>query len=290
MFDFILGKIRGIDLRFFTLKKKNTLVLGDTVNITNIFPIVTKNYSPNFFEKIKNSYLEKLSDGIGNIPKENLEPLKPYNSYRAIQALYFLTQEELSEWFIELLVKSADSRYSNKVKARYQEILSVLEQDDAKLLEFIFKGKYTVNIKKENLIDVVDKPFEKHIASIPENQDILVSVEGIPFLEIRNDSNKTSAGWKTIYKIFTDVNKLPVNKSIKEVESQLEHLSSLGLIEIKPEYWFLPAEIYTHLENNEHILRKDKTVGDQRSIKKIKGRIDLTTLGKDFLSIVLKNE
>ena len=290
MLDFILGKIRGIYLSFFTLEKKSTLVSGNTVSITNNFSIVTENYSSDVFEKINKSHLEKLSNGIGTIPKENLEPLKPYNSYRAIQALYFLTQEELSEWFIELLVKSADSRYSNKVKARYQEILSVLEQDDAKLLEFIFKGRYIVNIKKGSLIDVVDKPFEKHIANIPENPDIPFSVEGIPFLEIRNESNKTSAGWKTIHKIFTDVNKLPVNKSIKEVESQLEHLSSLGLIEIKPEYYFLPTEIYTHLENNEHILGMDKTVGDQRSIKKIKGRIDLTTLGKDFLSIVLKNE
>lgn len=296
MLDFILGKIRNISAKFslFTfLKKEKTVVSKNNtqINIYNTFPsVVIQKYDPSAIEKIKGENLKKISVGIHKIPKENRVSLKPYKSYKAIQALHYVTEKDLSEWFIELLVKSADSRYTNKVKVRYQEILSVLDPDDAKLLKFIFFNKYVVNIKAKDLMDIVDQVNEQSIKKIPENSNIRISVPGIPFLEIRNKSAKNSAGWNTIHKIFTNIEILPINKNVEEVESQLEHLASLNLIEIKSNFWFLPVTLYSHLENNEYILNLNKQVGEQRSIEKIKGRIDLTTFGKDFLSIVLKNQ
>ena len=296
MFDLILGKIRSISAKFSLLtflKKEKTVVSKNNtqINIYNTFPsTVIQKYDPSAIEKIKGESLEKISVGIHKIPKENRVSLEPYKSYKAIQALHYVTEKDLSEWFIELLVKSADSRYTDKIKARYQEILSVLDPDDAKLLEFIFLNKYVVNIKAKDFMDIVDQTNEQSIEKIPENSNIRIPIPGIPFLEIRDKSAKNSAGWNTIHKIFTNVEILPTNKNVEEVESQLEHLTSLGLIEIKLNFWFLPIALYSHLENSEYVLNLSKNINDQRSLEKIKGRIDLTALGKDFLSIVLKNK
>ena len=83
--------------------------------------------------------------------------------------------------FIELLTKSADLRYSDKVHPNYQGILSSLDSDDAKLLEFMFTRKYLVKAKFK---DVVVALNDKDKDLFNSNRSINFPVPGIPFLEI----------------------------------------------------------------------------------------------------------
>ena len=288
MFNLLgLGSIWGkISAKF--KFEKNVITI-----INNNMTIVAQKYDKNFLEKIYSENLKKLESSVQNIPKENLIPLEPYKSDTAIQKLHHVTEDNIAEMFIELLTKSADSRYSNKVHARYQTILSSLDPDDAKLLKFIFKTGYPVNIKPEDAIKTgfikgaFDTDFLESIKKIPPTE--LRIPFGIPFLEIRK-SEKDSSGFNTLHKIFTDINKLPTNKNIEDTESQMEHLVSLGLIEIKSNL-YLHVTLYDHLENSAYVTELIENANKRNEdIQKIKGRIDLTTLGKNFLSIVLKDK
>lgn len=291
MISFI-GKIfEKISVHFKWNSQKNQQVMqvqNQQINIVHNHPAVFEKFGSDAVAvKIEN--YQKFAERIQDIPKERLTPIEPQKSITALQRLQYVTEEILSDMFVELLAKSADSKYSSKVRARYQEILSNLDSNDAMLLEFLFRNGYTVKIKMESLQSVIDEGDEL-LEQLPEAANIDYPIGGIPFLEIRDQSNKISAGWRTIHKIFTDVAQLPVSKSIQEVEGQMEHLASLGLIEIKPDFWFLPVDIYLHLENDQYVDYLKRNITKQRSIKYIKGRIDLTTLGRDFLSIVLKNQ
>ena len=247
MFNLFGKIIDKISLRFGSEK---TIV--QTKRVTNIYApqltIITENYNKEEVQKITEKNMKKLGTEFQRIPEENITPWEPHKTLTAIQRLQCATDEQLSDMFIELLVKAADSNHSNKVKAGYQEILSALDPEDAALLEFIFKNKYTamVPLKKVIVKRTLELGINKNVILDHIPDTIQSPVSGIPFLEVRNKSNTPSEGWYTVHEIFTDIEKLPVNKSIREIEGQLQHLSSLGLLEIKSNSWFLPIEIYDH--------------------------------------------
>lgn len=295
MFNFIdIRKIFGNILLKLNLKsEKKTIQVVQQTNINNTInmpQIVGEKYTDlEMFKKIKEENYKQLSLNIQNIPKEKLVPLEPYKSMKALQVLQYVSEEKLSEMFIELLSKSADSRYANKVRAGYQEIISALDPDDAKLLEFMFRRKYTVKLKLKDIIKIKSSPKLLQILKENPNMEIPYTLYGIPFLEIRKQSKEYSMGWQVIHKIFTDTDILAIGKSVGEIESQFEYLSSLGLLEISSSTYLIPSEIYSHLENKEALLKLDKEMGGQCTLNKVRGKIELTTLGKNFLSIVLKD-
>ena len=153
----------------------------------------------------------------------------------------------------------------------------------------MFTRKYLVKAKFK---DVVVALNDKDKDLFNSNRSINFPVPGIPFLEIIRYSGTTNGGYSVIHKIFTDVSKLPTSKNIQETESQVERLAALGLIDVGFGISLLPVSSYDHLEHGVHVTKlvEDNNKHNLGRIEKIRGKICLTTLGKDFLSIVLKQK
>ena len=113
----IFGKIKIIG----TLYKKVWNQNIQTTNINNPIFIVGEKYDKNILQKINSGHLKKFGVSLQGIPEGNLTPLEPYNTSVAIQKLYYVTEENIAKMFIELLTKSADLRYSDKVHRTIRE-------------------------------------------------------------------------------------------------------------------------------------------------------------------------
>ena len=248
---------------------------------------IVQNFSGEEIEKIKDANLKKISDRIQQIPEERQVAIEPYKADNAIRKLQVVREETLSNMFVELIAKSADSKYEKEVIPRYQEIISNLSPNDAKILEIMLKG-YNVTVPCEDLIkEKVLK--ESVIQRIGANMSVLYPIPGIPFLELQN-KEKNKSSYYDIHKIFTDQSKILPNESIENIEASFYSLQALGLVEVRSGPHYLPLSIYSHLEEGAYVvsLKEGIEKKEDRVLNMVKGRIDITQFGRKFLSIVLR--
>lgn len=89
-------------------------------------------------QRIKDQNMIQLEDRLKEIPQEQQTPIKPNPTYKALLGLQFVDENEIADMFIELLAKAGDKRYAGKVHPNYQDIVSRLSPDEAKMLEKLY--------------------------------------------------------------------------------------------------------------------------------------------------------
>lgn len=255
----------------------NIILLGDSVQQA------LAGFSPNNLSQLKEENAKRLDDRISEIPPEYLKKAETHEIDDAFQKLRFISESTLVDLFAELIAKAADKRYSNQVFPRYQQILSAISPEDAKLLKFIYMKKYIIQSKISDLPVLQKKEVYK---DLPPESLINTSLEGIPFLRIRTIIDSEIKTYEIRHHIFTDLNKIDhiCHSDYDVFSTQINNLESLGLLSVSTESHF--AIPYDHLENHPYI--SDLKTNNPKT-EATKGVIELTDLGKSFLKIVLKS-
>lgn len=223
--------------------KFSTNLLG-FINNTLMLPIQLYNIlAEREIKKIK----ETIENGISKIPEDKLISPKINVIGPAVEALkYNLDEKELKDMFTNLLIKSCNIDYSDKVLPAYVEIIKQLSKLDVLFLSNIYKDKkfdykYILNpyasyiengnkVKKEyNLyfLDIIDLT-ESSISNIMLSVDNLIRLNLINITFIDSISDKSGYNLifnKYLYLIENDIKQ--DNITIKYDEGILK-LTDLG--------------------------------------------------------------
>ena len=196
--------------------------------------------------------------------------------------------------FTEIIGKAGDKRYEDRVHPNYQEIVSRLSPDEAKILEILYYQQYKVEVSLKSIVDYRNKT-SINVTPIAPNQDLQkrlsIQADGIPFMEVREALKGSSNAFGVVYKVFTDINQLGLRKNEKDIELCFDTLESLSLIEIDRVGFFLNQETYHHLINHQKIQKLQQESQTRGNIVRTKkGRIVLTELGKQFLDVVFRGK
>ena len=238
------------------------------------------------------AFCKILGVKIENIPEKFRQEPKSDIAVPIFNKAFYTSEKELREMYANLLAASVDTRCSEKVLPRYAEIVSNLSPADAKILQLIGSSNYWIKLISSDLeIDrIIGDTIRglKNVQDFREHPNNIFENSGLPFIEVRRFIKKDT--WIRMHKIFTDKEKILPEKSVTEIEVHLELLNSLGLIEIENDIFFPPSEAYNHLIQHEDIKILESDLKSGETLDILKGKIYLTQLGENFLSIARKNE
>jgi Abortive infection alpha len=178
------------------------------------------------FDKLKFWLPQKLEEKFKNTPKENLQIPPKHLAIPVLQRLVYTDNEKLREMFVNLLANSMDKATKDKAHSSFVEIISQINPDEAKLLQFLTtqeifpkidirvfineKGNYLANTSIYNL-----SLFGKK-AKLEKPELCSIYFENFSRLGLFNIINDKSYVDKSCYKELEDaLNKVPEILNLK---------------------------------------------------------------------------
>ena len=226
------------------------------------------------FERNIHRYIDKLSD----FKEEELVAPDTRILVPILERMRFTDQEKVAEYYAEILATASKKEHANKVMVTFIEILNRLTADEIKIIEYIASPSNNVLVP-----DLTDDELKQ--SGLPKGTMLLNITGSLPFLEIRLET-KGKIGFKLIMKNFNCLEENVEFDSVDNISSYIDNMISLGLVIIREDHKFSISKIYNHLEKHEKInVLKQAAVVNNQEIKLIKGRIDLTDLGRRLLSL-----
>lgn len=198
------------------------------------------------------SYKQELQKEIGKIPPERISAPDLQITAQAVQdSVFCIESSELRKMFVKLLSASVDTDRNSDVHPSFSSIIKRITPDDAQVL-MRFKEK--------------------------ESQPIV------------NYRLNLSHGHRTVESDVIDPT--TAGKKADAVRRSLIVLQSLGLISITYEHYLISKDAYSAFDFHSLIVNKEAVLDQARrqdpDIKTIdyeKGIVELTSLGKQFLSV-----
>lgn len=222
---------------------------------------------------ILNNNLTKFIKKIEKVPKSEAVLFKPYIAIPIMQQMMLVEDETLSDCYAELLKKSFLKSEQNHILPNYSRILSSLSPEEVHLLDFLYNNKFITDVPFSNLSEPI--PDNLAISEKVKNSNIPMSIQGIPFLEVRR-TIKGSSDYSILNSRFIDYKKIDfLEKNL--INIYIDNLKSLGLFDEKVNRWFRSKELYASLEDLAKLQYKDS------DITFTKGQIKLTQLAKSFM-------
>lgn len=234
--------------------------------------IFSKNIS-NFFDKFDSAN------------EEDIVPPKPNIGVPIFQKLSYTEEEELVELYTELLKKSCLKSSKDKVLPSYVDIISRLTPDEVKIIDYLFREKYVINVPPE-LSSVFFPEMKKEIVDAPKTTNSVLPypmIERLPFLEISKQHTSINE-YIIIARYFTDIINRVNLANPDNIELYLDNLEAMGIFEIDKGRQIIPVQVYDHLEKSEIIRNHETSIKAQghRIVLK-KGLIQFTSLGTAFI-------
>ena len=228
--------------------------------------------------------MAKFFDKMEAEQQDNVVPADPNIAVPTLQKLTYTEEDELVNLYIELLKKNCLKDSKDKVLPSFVNMISNLTPDEVKIIDFLFKGKYTVSVPYNLVADQI-LPDVRELLERAQNKltEISLPYNRLPFLEVRNQ-HKSTGEWRIIIKYFTDISSRVNLLQPKNIELYFDNLKAIGILEIRDDIWITPTEIYNYLEEKDEIL-KLKTAIEKEDRKMVlhKGQIRFTNLGTSFL-------
>lgn len=223
--------------------------LTSTLNVL-LAPITWAVYGFDIIDKkVKSKMLDKLS----NVPLENLSSPEPNIVIPAYEALrYSLDKEILKDMYVNLITSSMINDVKEDAHPAFVEVIKQLSPFDAELFKSIF---YNNNFQT---------PKIKVRLQVSESDSIGVDAFRVILPP----------------KYFTDFS------LIENYSFSLDNLERLKLIKILDDYWLNEPDIYTDIIDSIDKDSLSKFRGELPYVNLIKGSIELTQFGKQFISIV----
>ena len=223
-----------------------TLGLGNTI----LWPVHLLNETTNIILK-KN--LEKFRRKMENTPLEEVSEVTPEVGVPIAEKLSYVTNEELSEMYTELLAKASQYQNANTAHPSFVNIINNLSPDEAILIKSIRRAL------------------------------------SIPFVSVRL-YKKGKAEWTELHPMVLNLPCLSVLAYPDNVPAYISNLEGLGLLNIQNMFSIAKDELYKPLEENANTLYADfaEKLADQ-VLKCDRGKIDITSFGRLFLQACFSN-
>ncbi len=230
------------------------------------------------FEKNIHRYIDKLD----NLKEVEIVAPDTRILVPILEKMRFIDDEKVAEYYAEILATASKKEHANKVMVTFIEILNRLSADELKILEYINSPKHTVEVPELDEVEASEHGLTKGAK--------LFNISGsLPVLNIRQTIEGQS-GYVVLKKNFNNLDETVILNAPENIDSYLDNMISLGLIEKKHSWRFAINKIYYHLENHS-VIFKLKQGHESDSRKKIdleQGRIDMTDLGKKLLRLCAK--
>ena len=190
-----------------------------------------------------------------NIPEDEVCAVPPEVGVPILEKLSYVTNEELSEMYIELLAKASQKQSANVAHPSFVNIINNISPDEAILMRSIR------------------------------------TKEAIPYIEVRAITSTAKRGWATADPMMLSPTLLSELTYPKNGAAYISNLSGLGIFDIMTTKWLVGENIYEPIE--EHA-RKIYPVehNDQRGVKiEFKRRvIRITPFAQLFLKACFSNK
>lgn len=230
------------------------------------------------FEKNIHRYLDKL-EGLDEsmIVSPNIRVLVPI-----LEKMRFTDEDKVADYYAEILATASKKEHSSKVLVTFIEILNRLTADEIKILEYINSTSNIVEIPELTDAEVTDH-------GLPKDTKLLSITGSFPISDIRR-SIEGQTGYRVLKKNLSYFTEKIKFDSPENIDSYIDNMISLGLIEKKHNFKFAIDKIY-HRHGNHPDFLKFKL--EAESDPKIKitlehGRIDITDLGNKLLALCSK--
>ena len=210
---------------------------------TALWPIAMLN------EKAKISLeqnLDKYRKKLEEVSDDDVCEVSPEVGVPIAEKLSYVTNDELSEMYTELLAKASQKSKANTAHPSFVNVINNMSPDEALLLK---------SIKK---------------------------MPGIPFIEVRlNKKGKNE--WNTLESMKAGIScqfnfKYPAN-----IHAYISNLEGLGLLQIRQDLYMVGENIYEPLEEHAkatftHLENQDKEITCER------GKIEITPFARLFIA------
>lgn len=231
--------------------------------------------------------LSKAADKLRLENPENIALPKLDVAVPILEKMRYIEEDALVEAYAELLKSSCLKDRQSKVLPAYVDILSRLTSDEIKILDFLYREKNTYEIPARDWMKVAGGEDKRRLVDkgvLAEDQ-ILFTIPGIPFLEVRSHAQKEDEGWIDKDKYFTDISKKVDLSSPKNLEVYIGNLQASGVFEVRANSCFAPASVYDEMENEATRQYKGAIEEEGRRMKLVRGEIRLTSLAISFLAM-----
>jgi len=221
--------------------------LGNTI----LWPIALINEKAKIaLENNLNKYREKLE----KVPDEEICEVAPEVGVPIAEKLSYVTNDELSEMYTELLAKASQKSKANVAHPSFVNVINNISPDEAILLKSI-----------------------KHMP-------------GIPFVEVRL-KNKGKNEWQTLDAMKAGLSCLAKLQYPGNVHAYISNLEGLGLFQIRQDIYMVGENIYEPLEDNaKSIYAEIEKHAEDKEISFSRGKVEITSFARLFLTACFTNK
>lgn len=204
------------------------------------------------YEKIEDYLINRVSEKLKDIPKENITTPPPHIAGPAVEALRFTGHNEnLRELYASLLAMSMNKETTDKAHPSFVEVIKNLSTEEAIILKsFVSKSEYPKIDIDENIKD-------------------------------KNGTISRVRNFTLFHKIHPEIN-------VNSIPTYLDNLNRLGVIEIIHDQYFIDTKFYEPLESDDSLSKlKEEIMNLGNTVKVKKGFVRLTFFGKVFVQNVV---
>lgn len=197
-----------------------------------------------YLEKNLNSYREQM-EAVG---QDKVIEVAPEVGVPILEKLAYVSNEELSQMYINLLAKASTVDGVNHAHPGFVKVIDSLSPDE---------GAFLRNIRSHS---------------------------SIPFIEIRLKSDKKNE-WNTLADMVLNSGVLSGLTYPSNAPSYVSNLDALGILKIRRDIWMIPENIHYDsiwMQNKERYLQLEGHFSD-RSLTHQNCKIDKTAFGVQFI-------
>jgi len=228
-------------------KALNTILgLGNTI----LWPLVLLNEKARItLEKNLDKYRKKIE----NTEEQSICEVAPEIGVPIAEKLTYVSNEELSEMYTELLANASKCHKANIAHPSFVNIINNISPDEAIFVRSIQK------------------------------------MSGIPFIEVRLKIHGKNE-WITLDPMKPGVSCLGELKYQKNIHAYISNLEGLGLIQIRTDIFMVGENIYEPLEEDaKAIFSEIEKQHDDKSLTFLRGKIEITSFAKMFMNACIEN-
>jgi len=228
-------------------KALNTVLgLGNTA----LWPVALLNERAKITLEIN---LEKYRVKMESVPEEDVCEVPPEVGVPIAEKISYVTNEEISNMYIELLAKASQTKLANQAHPSFAGIINNLSPDEAILI--------------------------KSIKTMP----------GIPFINVRL-MFKGKNEWNELDPMKPGISCLNDLTYPSNIHAYLSNLEGLGVIQIREDQWMVGENIYEPLEENaKQMFAAIEKSSPDKELKINKGKIDITPFGRMLMGACFNN-
>ena len=190
--------------------------------------------------------LERYRKKMEGTPEEEVREVAPELGVPIAEKMSYVTNEELSEMYTELLAKASQAQNANVAHPSFVNIINNISPDEAILLKSI-----------------------RHISVIP-------------FVEVRL-KKKQSEEFNTLQPLMLELNCLPQLRFGNHVDAYFSNLEGLGILEARQDKMLAQKEPYEKLEKHAKSQYAPLEKAENRKLAFKRGQFVITSFGQLFL-------